>query len=101
MRRVDQLHLAPAMLGLTVGQHPHVGGDAGVVEQVERQGDDGLQPVVLDDPAADVALALPSVAGEQGATIVYLGDAAAERGVLASSWTACWPERASGRRWSG
>ena len=53
---VDQLHLALAVLRLAVGEHPDVGGDAGVVEHVERQGDDRLQPVVLDDPAADVAL---------------------------------------------
>ena len=76
---VDQLHLALAMLWLAVGEHPDVGGDAGVVEHVERQGDDCLQPVVLDDPAADVALALAGVAGEQGAAVVYLGDAAAAR----------------------
>ena len=44
--------------------------------------DDGLQPVVLDDPAADVALALPGVAGEKGGAVVNLGDAAAERGVV-------------------
>ena len=76
---VDQLHLAPAVLGLAVAEHPDVGGDAGVVEHVERQGDDRLQPVVLDDPAADVALALAGVAGEQGAAVVDLGDAAAAR----------------------
>ena len=41
-----------------------------------------LQPVVVDDPAADVALALAGVAGEMGAAVVHLGDAAAERGAL-------------------
>ena len=79
---VDELHLAAAVLGLPVGEHPDVGGDAGVVEHVERQGDDGLQPVVLDDPAADVALALAGVAGEERRAVVDLGDAAAERGVV-------------------
>ena len=79
---VDQLHLAVAVLRLSVGEHPHVGGDAGVVEHVERQGDDRLQPVVLDDPAADVALALTGVAGEQGAAVVHLGYAAAQCGAL-------------------
>ena len=78
---VDELHLALAVLGLPVGQHPDVGGDAGVVEEVERQGDDGLEPVVLDEPAADVALALARVAGEQRPAVVDLGDAAAERRV--------------------
>ena len=45
------------------------------------QSDDGFEPVVLDDPAADVALALPGVSREKGASVVYLGDAAAERSV--------------------
>ena len=79
---VDQLNLAPAMLRLAVGEHPDIGGDAGVVEHVERKSDDGLQPVVLDDPAADVALALSGISGEEGASVMDLGDAAAERGVL-------------------
>ena len=37
---------------------------------------------LLDDPAADVALALAGVSGEEGAAVVDLGDAAAQRGVL-------------------
>ena len=82
LRGIDELDLAPAMLRFAVAEYPDVGCDTRVVEQVERQGDDGFQPVVLDDPAADVTLALPSVAGEQGAAVVHLGDAAAERGVL-------------------
>ena len=98
---VDELHLALAVRGLPVGQHPDVGGDAGVVEEVERQGDDGFEPVVLDEPAADVALALAGVAGEERRAVVDLGDAAAERRTWRSSSTPCWRGRASGRRWSG
>ena len=79
---VDELHLAPPVRGLAVAEHPDVGGDAGVVEHVQRQGDDGLEPVVLDDPAADVALALAGVAGKQRGAVVHLGDAAAELRVL-------------------
>ena len=79
---VDELHLALAVRGLPVRQHPDVGGDAGVVEEVERQGDDGFEPVVLDQPAADVALALAGVAGEERRAVVDLGDAAAERRLL-------------------
>ena len=63
--RIDELNLAAPVLGLAVGQNPDVGRDAGVVEHVERQRDDGLQPIVLDDPAADVALALTGVSGKQ------------------------------------
>ena len=80
-RRVYQLHFALAVRRLAVAQDPDVGGDAGVVEHVERQGDDRLQPVVLDDPAADVALALPGVACEERAAVVDLGDAASPIGV--------------------
>ncbi|OPY18726.1 MAG: hypothetical protein A4E74_00376 [Syntrophus sp. PtaB.Bin075] len=68
------------MLGLPVREHPDVGGDARVVEHVERQCDDGLEPVVLDDPAADVALSLAGVAGKERRAVVDLGDAAAEVG---------------------
>ena len=99
--RVDELHLALAVRGLPVGQHPDVGGDAGVVEEVERQRDDGFEPVVLDEPAADVALALARVAGEERRAVVDLGDAAAEGGLVRSSSRPCWRGRASGRRWSG
>ena len=98
---VDELHLALAVRGLSVGQHPDVGGDAGVVEEVERQRDDGFEPVVLDEPAADVALALAGVAGEERRAVVDLGDAAAEGGFRGSSSTPYWRGRATGRRWSG
>src|SRR5689334_998223 len=54
----------------------------GVVEHVQGQGHDRFEPVVLDDPAADVALALAGIAGEQGAAVVDLGNAAAERRVV-------------------
>jgi len=74
LRGVDELHPALAVRWLLVGQHPDVGGDAGVVEEVERQCDDGFEPVILDDPAADVALALTRVTREQRRAVVYLGD---------------------------
>ena len=76
---VDELDLPPARLLLAVREDPDVGRDAGVVEELVGQGDHGLEPVVLDDPAADVALALAGVAGEERAAVVHLGDAAAER----------------------
>ena len=76
---VDELHLALAVCRLLVGQHPDVGGDAGVVEEVERQRDDGLEPVVLDQRATDVALALTRVPREERRAVVHLSDAAAQR----------------------
>src|ERR1700736_6144332 len=63
------------MRGLTVGQYPNIGRDTSIVEHVYRQRDDGFEPIVLDDPAADVALALAGIAGEQRRAVVNLGDA--------------------------
>ena len=59
---VDELHLALACFGLAVGDDPEVGRDPGVVEELVGQSDDGLEPVVLDDPLADLALARARVA---------------------------------------
>ena len=63
--RVEQLNPAPAPFLLAIGDDPDVGADAGVVEHLFRQGDDRFQPVVLDQPAADVAFAGAGAAGEQ------------------------------------
>ena len=70
------------MLGFPIGEHPDIGRDAGVVEHVQRQGDDGLQPVILDDPAPDVAFALACIAGEERRTVMHLGDTAAQLGLV-------------------
>ena len=52
---VEQDHLAGVVGRLAVGQDPEVRGDAGVVEELVGQGDDALQPVVLQDPPADAS----------------------------------------------
>src|SRR5207245_7878552 len=44
---------------------PDIGTNAGVVEHLLRQGNNGLEPVLLDDPLANVALARTRAAGEQ------------------------------------
>ena len=62
---VDQLDLADALGLLGVVEQPDVGGDAGVVEHVGRQGDDGFDQVVLQQPAADLARAGLGAAGEE------------------------------------
>ena len=62
---VDELDSATALLFLPVRQNPDVGGNAGVVEKLVGQGDNRLQPVVLDDPLADVGFAAPGVARKQ------------------------------------
>ena len=62
LRGVDELHLALSLAGLGLRYHPHVGGNAGVVEAVVRQLYDRLQPVVLDDVAANLAWSASRVA---------------------------------------
>ena len=74
---VDELDLALALLRLPVGEDPDVGGDAGIVEKLLRQGDDGFQPIVLDDPAADLGLARAGIPGEQRRAVENNADAAA------------------------
>ncbi len=82
LRGIDELHPAFAVGGLAVGEHPDVGGNAGVVKHIERQGDNRLEPVVFDDPAPNIALALASIACKEGGTVMHLGNAAAQRGVV-------------------
>ena len=62
---INELHLALARQRLAVADDPHIGADAGVVEHVCRQGDDGLHHVVLQHGAANLALAAASAASEQ------------------------------------
>ena len=62
---------------LAVGEYPEVGRDAGVVKELVGQRDDGLQPVVFDDPLADVALAAAGIAGKKRRAVEDDADAAA------------------------
>ena len=66
--------MASALFRLTVGDQPDVGVDAGVVEELIRQGDDGVEPIVFDDPAADVGRAGAGVAGKQRRAVEDDGD---------------------------
>ena len=74
---VDELYLPLPLRLLAVREHPDIGGDAGVVEKLIGQRHDRFQPVALDDPAADVALAAAGVAREQRRAVEDDGDAAA------------------------
>ena len=64
-------------VGLAVADDPDVGADAGVVEHVGRQADDGLDQVVLQHVAADLALARARAAGEQRRAVEHDAEAAA------------------------
>ena len=62
---VHKLDQAALLVGLGIGEDPHVGGDASVVEHLVGQGDDALEEVGLDDPAADLGFPGLGGAGEQ------------------------------------
>ncbi len=53
------------MLNLAIRKHPDVSSNAGVIEKVQWQSDDSFQPVVFDEPAANIAFPLAGVSGEQ------------------------------------
>ena len=62
---VDELHLASPPRFLVVGEDPDERCQAGVVEELLRESHDGFEPVVLQYPAAGLALARARAAGEQ------------------------------------
>ena len=62
---VDQQHLALTLGRFVVRQHPDIGGDAGVVEHVGGQAW-GIEQVVFEDIAADLALAAARSTGKSG-----------------------------------
>jgi hypothetical protein len=52
---IDELDFALARSRLSVANDPDIGTDAGVVEHVGGQPDDGLDQIVLQNVAADLA----------------------------------------------
>ena len=76
---IDKLKMALTVCRLAVGKHPDVGGDTGVVKEVERKGNNGFDPVVFDEPAADIAFALSGVTSKEGTAVMDFSDATAEQ----------------------
>src|SRR6266516_4970955 len=62
---IDELHFTSSLLLFAVGEHPDISGDACVVEKLLGQGYNGLKPIVLQYPAANLALTTASVACEE------------------------------------
>ncbi len=60
-----------------VADDPHVSGDARVVKHVGGEADDGFDQIVFNQVAADLALATPRTAGEQGGAVEHNAKAAA------------------------
>src|SRR5260370_5292850 len=69
VHRVYQLHLALADWRFVVGKQPDVGSEAGVVEKLVGQVDNRLQPVILEDPSANVALPRTSITRVKGRAV--------------------------------
>ena len=67
---VDELHPSGARCGLVLAEDPDIRGDAGVHELVGGKLHDGVEPVVFEDIAADLAGAASRVAGEQRRTVL-------------------------------
>ena len=77
---VDQLHVAFARFWLAVGEYPDVGADAGVVEHVGGQADDGFDQIVLQHVAADFTFAAACATGEQRRAVQHDAETAATFG---------------------
>ena len=71
------MHLAAAFDRLAIGEEPDIGLDAGIVEEVGRQSDDRLDPVMLQHPAPDLALAAAGTACKERRAIHDNADARA------------------------
>jgi hypothetical protein len=61
---IDELDPPFARLLLPIGEHPEVGGDARVVEELFRERDNRFQPVILDNPPPDFTLSASRISGE-------------------------------------
>ena len=70
---VNKLHLACAVGGLILAEHPDVGGDAGVHEHIGGKLDNAVQPVVFQNILPDVAGAAAGIAAEQGRAVLDNG----------------------------
>ena len=73
MGGVNQLHLTGPAGGLVLIENPNVGADAGVHEHIGGQLNDAVQPVVLQNVAADFGRAGARVPGEQRRAILNDG----------------------------
>lgn len=62
---IDELHVAAAVLGLVVAEHPDVGGDARAVEDLGRELHDAVDQVLGEQPSPDARGAAARVPVEQ------------------------------------
>src|SRR5690606_39199971 len=62
---VEKLNLTLPPLFLTIRDNPDVGTDASVIKHLLGKSDDRLEPIILDDPFANFALAGPRATGKE------------------------------------
>ena len=70
---INELHLARAVGGLILAEHPDVGGNTGVHEHIGGKLDDAVQPVVFQNILPDVAGPAAGIAAEQGRAVLDNG----------------------------
>src|SRR5438270_13938066 len=59
---VDQLNFIPSFRRFAICQHPNIRCDAGIVEKLFGQRDQRFEPVVLENPSADLTFPATSIA---------------------------------------
>ena len=64
---IQELNLALSLPVLTISEDPDIGTNPGVVEHLFGKGNHGLEPIILDDPLADLALARTGTTRKEGA----------------------------------
>ena len=72
---VDELHLALTIGSFAVGDNPDISINARVVEKMVGQADDGIEHVIFDNPAADIALSTARITRKKRRAIEYDSDA--------------------------
>lgn len=74
-RAIDELDLAFAFCSFVLGEDPDVGGDAGIIEEIGWQCDDGFDEVVFKHPPPDLTFARSSAAREEWTAVFNDGSA--------------------------
>ena len=67
---VDQLYTPAALHRLALGQHPDIGGNAGVVKQVGGQLYNGFHKVLMDKIAANLGRTAARITGKQRGAVL-------------------------------
>ena len=75
LARIDELHFAFAIFRLAIGDDPHIGRDACVVEHVGGQTDDRFNEIVLEHVSTNLALARTCATSEERRAVEHDAEA--------------------------